>query len=168
MQCRQKTVEDKRHCTTCNQQFCPKCLSNRYGPEQEEVGTGLTPVCDVSWSTSCMQLLSCTHHTDCSTACIQYQEWAQASHYLANAMCTKTLLSGHGCIHVGSDDVLCNAGIKASRLELPKVPQELQLQLLQEGKLLFLLCANDTTLHTHFLILSSRLGCCSNACRPAG
>ena len=96
-----------------------------------------------------MQLLSCTHHTDCGTACLQYQEWAQASHYLANAMCTKTLLSGHGRTHVGSDNVLCNAGIKASRVELPKVPQELQLQLLQEGKLLFLLCANDTTLHSH-------------------
>ena len=39
LQCRQKTVEDKRQCTTCNQQFCPKCLTNRYGEEQEQVCT---------------------------------------------------------------------------------------------------------------------------------
>lgn len=35
-QCRQKTVEDKRKCTTCTQYFCPKCLTNRYGLDQEE------------------------------------------------------------------------------------------------------------------------------------
>ena len=37
LQCRQKTVEDKRQCSTCTQQFCPKCLTNRYGPGQEQV-----------------------------------------------------------------------------------------------------------------------------------
>ncbi|KAL3137478.1 hypothetical protein ABBQ38_004767 [Trebouxia sp. C0009 RCD-2024] len=42
VQCRQKTVEDKRQCTTCNQQFCPKCLTNRYGVEQEQKA-GLAP-----------------------------------------------------------------------------------------------------------------------------
>ena len=39
LQCRQKTVEDKPQCTTCNQQWCPKCLTNRYGPQQEQVCT---------------------------------------------------------------------------------------------------------------------------------
>ena len=37
LQCRQKTVEVKRQCSTCTQQFCPKCLTNRYGPGQEQV-----------------------------------------------------------------------------------------------------------------------------------
>lgn len=37
LQCRQKTVEVKAKCTKCTLFWCPRCLSNRYGEEVEEV-----------------------------------------------------------------------------------------------------------------------------------
>ncbi|KAK9830411.1 hypothetical protein WJX72_011628 [[Myrmecia] bisecta] len=36
-QCRQKTVELKAKCTDCTLYWCPRCLTNRYGEEVEEV-----------------------------------------------------------------------------------------------------------------------------------
>ncbi|DBA91476.1 hypothetical protein WJX77_005924 [Trebouxia sp. C0004] len=55
-QCRQKTVEDKRQCSTCTQQFCPKCLTNRYGPGQEQASK------QPDWSCpKCQKNCSCSY-----------------------------------------------------------------------------------------------------------
>ncbi|KAL0023220.1 hypothetical protein WJX79_005106 [Trebouxia sp. C0005] len=55
-QCRQKTVEDKRQCSTCIQQFCPKCLTNRYGPGQEQASK------QPNWSCpKCQKNCSCSY-----------------------------------------------------------------------------------------------------------